>query len=573
MKRLASIIMSIVLLLPAVAVAQHAADSTARSRAVEYYYLQAISMLEQDSLSASFDMLEHCRLLAPESTAVQYDLSAFYMFLGKDSLAHAMLKDIVDKEPLNMKYCEALVNYYNRVNDKKSAIALYEKMLGNSHSKSEIYMSLYSLYSSENDFEKALDVLDKLEVSEGRNEIISLHRVKLLLHMQDSTRALAAVRKMIDDTPDNIQYFSLLGDVYSMFGDYEKSERIYLDAISKDSTDVSSLSSLCNIYLMSNRDSLYCNTVERLLKNEKLGVEQRVSMLLDYARYKDQRDSTYMKGFFEEMLELPFDKLEVADLYVQYLLYRKSAPEEVMPMLDRILLLDPENRSALLQKLVYAIEKNDYADVINCSDNAILYIPDMLELYYYKGIAAYLLERKEESVKIFELGLSRRSSEASPELVSKVYSTLADTYHELGQFDKCMETYDSALIYNPLEITVLNNYAYYLALEGKELERALEMSAKTIEAEPESTIYIDTYAWILFCLERYEEAKAYAEKLIHTNSEMSAVEYHHCGDIFAKCGDMDRAVEYWQKALELGEDSKLLKKKIKKRRYYPNERK
>lgn len=564
--------MSVVLLLPAVAVAQYVADSTARSRAVEYYYLQAISMLEQDSLSSSFDMLEHCRLLAPESTAVQYDLSAFYMFLGKDSLAHAMLKDIVDKEPLNMQYCEALVNYYNRVNDKKSAIALYEKMLGNSHSKSDIYMSLYSLYSSENDFEKALDVLDKLEVSEGRNEIISLHRVKLLLHMQDSTRALAAVRKMIDDVPDNIQYFSLLGDVYSMFGDYEKSERIYLDAISKDSTDVSSLSSLCNIYLMSNRDSLYCNTVERLLKNEKLGVEQRVSMLLDYARYKDQRDSTYMKGFFEEMLELPFDKLEVADLYVQYLLYRKSAPEEVMPMLDRILLLDPENRSALLQKLVYAIEKNDYADVISCSDNAILYIPDMLELYYYKGIAAYLLERKEESVKIFELGLSRRSSEASPELVSKVFSTLADTYHELGQFDKCMETYDSALLYNPLEITVLNNYAYYLALEGKELERALEMSAKTIEAEPESAIYIDTYAWVLFCLERYEEAKAYAEKLIQTNSEMSAVEYHHCGDIFAKCGDMDRAVEYWQKALELGEDSKLLKKKIKKRRYYPNEK-
>ncbi|MBR4066917.1 MAG: tetratricopeptide repeat protein [Bacteroidaceae bacterium] len=572
MKRLVCIIMSVVLLLPAVAVAQYVADSTARSRAVEYYYLQAISMLEQDSLSSSFDMLEHCRLLAPESTAVQYDLSAFYMFLGKDSLAHAMLKDIVDKEPLNMQYCEALVNYYNRVNDKKSAIALYEKMLGNSHSKSDIYMSLYSLYSSENDFEKALDVLDKLEVSEGRNEIISLHRVKLLLHMQDSTRALAAVRKMIDDVPDNIQYFSLLGDVYSMFGDYEKSERIYLDAISKDSTDVSSLSSLCNIYLMSNRDSLYCNTVERLLKNEKLGVEQRVSMLLDYARYKDQRDSTYMKGFFEEMLELPFDKLEVADLYVQYLLYRKSAPEEVMPMLDRILLLDPENRSALLQKLVYAIEKNDYADVISCSDNAILYIPDMLELYYYKGIAAYLLERKEESVKIFELGLSRRSSEASPELVSKVFSTLADTYHELGQFDKCMETYDSALLYNPLEITVLNNYAYYLALEGKELERALEMSAKTIEAEPESAIYIDTYAWVLFCLERYEEAKAYAEKLIQTNSEMSAVEYHHCGDIFAKCGDMDRAVEYWQKALELGEDSKLLKKKIKKRRYYPNEK-
>ena len=90
-------------------VAQHHTDASARERAAEYYYLQAISMLELDSLDACYDMLEHCRLLEPESSAVQYDLSAFYQFLEKDSLAHAMLKDIVNKEPHNIKYSEALV--------------------------------------------------------------------------------------------------------------------------------------------------------------------------------------------------------------------------------------------------------------------------------------------------------------------------------------------------------------------------------------------------------------------------------------------------------------------------------
>ena len=67
---------------------------------------------------------------------------------------------------------------------------------------------------------------------------------------------------------------------------------------------------------------------------------------------------------------------------------------------------------------------------------------------------------------------------------------------------------------------------------------------------------------------RYEEAKAYAEKLILVNADMSAVEYHHCGDIFAKCGNIVRAVEYWEKALGQGDTSKVLKKKIKKRKYY-----
>ena len=60
--------------------------------------------------------------------------------------------------------------------------------------------------------------------------------------------------------------------------------------------------------------------------------------------------------------------------------------------------------------------------------------------------------------------------------------------------------------------------------------------------------------------------------MIQLNAEMSAVEYSHCGDIFAKCGDMERAVEYWEKAREQGDSSKILKKKIKKRRYYSDDK-
>lgn len=65
---------------------------------------------------------------------------------------------------------------------------------------------------------------------------------------------------------------------------------------------------------------------------------------------------------------------------------------------------------------------------------------------------------------------------------------------------------------------MLNNYAYYLALENMELEKALEMSARTLRDEPDELIYVDTYAWILFLLERYDEAKLYADKLMAGDS-------------------------------------------------------
>ena len=572
MRRIGVYLMLFILSLCAgVSRAQVADDVAARERAVDYFYLQAVSLLEQDSVDACFEMLEHCRALAPESSAVLYELSPFYLFLGKDSIAHSMLEYIVAKEPDNVKYGEALINYYAKVDDRRAAIALYERMLKASDaSKSDIYMSLYSLYSEEGEFGKAVEVLDKLEKVEGKNEIISIHRANLFLQMQDSVRALAAVREMKRDFPHNIQYNSLLGDVYVIFGDVESAEKVYIDAIQGDSTDTYSLSSLSNLYLLTNRDSLYCESVERLLKSEKVDTEQRISTLFEYVGYKEKTDTAYSMRFLQELMQLPYDRLEVSEVYAQYLLYRKESPEVIKPVLDSIISMDPENRSAMLQLLVYAIESNNREEVITRCDNAILYIPDMLELYYYKGMATYLLERKEEATEILQQGLGRRNEECSTELISTVFSLMGEIYHELDDLDRCTQAYDSALLYNPSDISVLNNYAYYLALEGKELERALEMSARTIEMEPDNAIYVDTYAWLLFCLERYEEARAYADKLIGLNSEMSAAEYHHCGDIFSKCGDMQRAVECWMAAQRLGDDSRVLKKKIKRRKYYPN---
>ena len=459
MRRIGVYLMLFILSLCAgVSRAQVADDVAARERAVDYFYLQAVSLLEQDSVDACFEMLEHCRALAPESSAVLYELSPFYLFLGKDSIAHSMLEYIVAKEPDNVKYGEALINYYAKVDDRRAAIALYERMLKASDaSKSDIYMSLYSLYSEEGEFGKAVEVLDKLEKVEGKNEIISIHRANLFLQMQDSVRALAAVREMKRDFPHNIQYNSLLGDVYVIFGDVESAEKVYIDAIQGDSTDTYSLSSLSNLYLLTNRDSLYCESVERLLKSEKVDTEQRISTLFEYVGYKEKTDTAYSMRFLQELMQLPYDRLEVSEVYAQYLLYRKESPEVIKPVLDSIISMDPENRSAMLQLLVYAIESNNREEVITRCDNAILYIPDMLELYYYKGMATYLLERKEEATEILQQGLGRRNEECSTELISTVFSLMGEIYHELDDLDRCTQAYDSALLYNPSDISVLNN--------------------------------------------------------------------------------------------------------------------
>lgn len=547
-------------------------DSLARSRAVDYYYMRAWSHIEQEEFDRAYEMLEHCMALDSSSATVRFDIASFYLILGKDSLTHEILKELVAGDPSNEAYTDALVTYYNKVGDMDAAIEVYEGMLSTVADKSDVYIALFSLYSDKLEHQKAIDMLERLEKAEGKSEEISLQKLRQYMLMSDSVRTFELISELIMENEDDSRYVTLLGDTYFLYGNTQKAEEYYNQVLAAAPDDAVALASLAELYGYTKSDSLYCSTVERLLKSEELDTEQRITKLVEYILYKERVDSTYTMGFFAEMLELPFDHLEISAAYVQYLLYRNAPPEAVVPVLEDILAMEPENGAAILQLLSYAIEENNYSDVIRLCDNAMMFMPEMLSLYYYKGLCCYFEGRPQEAIEVYRLGLARRGDDATDDMLSSVYALLGDTYHELGMVEDSREAYDSALVYDPANVNVLNNYAYYLALENENLEKALEMSGKTIAAEPENTIYIDTYAWILFLLERYEEAKAYADKLLSLGGDISAVVYHHCGDIYAKCGEMDRAVECWQKAVECGDESKILKKKIRKRKYYRNAR-
>ena len=287
---------------------------------------------------------------------------------------------------------------------------------------------------------------------------------------------------------------------------------------------------------------------------------------------KSSDDSLYIDNLFKRTMQLPGNQLPTMLLYAQYLSIVGAAESDITPVLEKVLSVEPENKAAQLQLLAYAIKHENYDEIIARADTAILYNPEMLQLYYYRGLAYFLKDMPDEALATYRRGLQSRSEESDAKLVSDIFALIGDTEHELGNHSATMAAYDSALIYNPHNVQVLNNYAYYLAVDGENLERAEEMSLKTVKENPDNPIYIDTYMWVLFKQGRHEEAKAYAEKLLATNDDMSAVEYSHCGDIFAVCGDTERAVELWSEAQLKGDDSKILKRKIKKKKYIADEK-
>ena len=154
-------------------------------------------------------------------------------------------------------------------------------------------------------------------------------------------------------------------------------------------------------------------------------------------------------------------------------------------------------------------------------------------------------------------------------MVSDFYAIIGDVAHQKGENNDAYAAYERALEYYPDNVGVLNNYAYYLSLERRDLDKAEEMSYRTVKAEPNNATYLDTYAWILFEKGNYAQARIYIDEVLKwaKPDELSADVLEHCGDIHAVTEDIEGAVGYWKQAMEKGSESKLLKRKISERRW------
>ena len=120
-----------------------------------------------------------------------------------------------------------------------------------------------------------------------------------------------------------------------------------------------------------------------------------------------------------------------------------------------------------------------------------------------------------------------------------------------------------------------------MSVERKDLDKAEEMSYKTVKAEPTNNTYLDTYAWILFEKGKYVEARIYIDQALQNGGDASSVVVEHGGDIYFHNGELEKALEYWKKAEKLADEAKddeneardakelkRLKKKIANKKYY-----
>ena len=546
------------------------AQETDDSQRYDRLFLEAIIEREKGNDAAAFEMLRHCLDIKPEASEAYYYLAHYYLRMKDNDKALAAFKKASLLEPDNVNYLETLAQMYLQSQDLESATETFERLSKAEPDREDVLGMLVQLYSNDkNQYPKAIATLDRMEQLDGMNERISYAKAEFYQKMGNGKAAIAEMKKLADQYPNDLNYRNAYADMLLVNNNEKKAIDIYRGILKEEPANSKVLFSMRTYFLGQGNTVAADSMTVNILTRSNANTDEKIYLLRQEVmdNENDGGDSTKVIQLFERTINAKGSDPSIGLLYASYMELKKMPKADINRVLEDVLEKAPDNAAARLQLIADAWERKDYDRVVTLCSAARQYNPDEMAFYYYQGVALSQQDKTDEALDTFKNGISVINEQSSPDIVSDFYAIMGDLLHEKGDKQQAFAAYDSCLQWKPDNLGCLNNYAYYISESGGNLSKAEEMSYKTIKAEPKNATFLDTYAWILFRQERYAEAKIYIDQTLQCDSDSSALIVEHAGDIYAKCGDIDKAVELWTEALKKSPDNQLLARKARQRKY------
>lgn len=547
----------------------NAQTKTAASLTYDTFFLEAIVQRQKGNNDAVFDLLQHCIKLKPDAAEAYYFLAQYYLQLKNDSLAGQNYLKAAELEPNNTVFLETVAQWYINQQDFDNAITALERLYNEDKSRDDLLEMLCELYQQTENYPKAIETLNRIEAAEGKSEHLSYSKSEIYTKQGMKQAAIAEMEALARQYPNDLNYKGMYADKLLQNDEEQQALRLYNEILAEEPDNIRALVSLRSYYRVQGETEIVDSLTERILLNPSATTEQRVYMMRQMVgeSERDGGDSTQVLEMFHKLLQQPQKDADIASLCAAYMSLKEMPRDTIAAILHTILRIAPDNAGARLQLVSYAWDAKDLDEVVSLCQDARQYNPEEMAFYYYQGMAFYQKDQRDKALEAFQNGISVITQESNPAIVSDFYAVMGDLFYQKGLPQQAFEAYDSCLQWKDDNIMCMNNYAYYLSELGQQLDKAEQMSYKTIKAAPKNATYLDTYAWILFMKERYAEAKIYIDQALQNDSDSSAVIIEHAGDIYAKGGNVERAVALWQQAQKIDPDNKILNRKIKRRKY------
>ena len=537
----------------------------------EYIFLEAEKQRNMGRDDAFHHLLQYAHSLDPENSAIAYYLG--YSRLMKSNLSVSdslfssslrMMRKHVDAHPEDKYEAMLYANGNMIANQVQEGLRVLKIQAERNPHNVEVQLSIADAYARLEDYRNAIAAYDSVQQWQGQSVQLSARKVRAYQALNDTVGAISEMRSLLATAPRNVDYNFAMGNMMLMFGERDSALTYYDKAQQYEPENGATYLAKAQFYNAIGDSVNYDQQTYQALVSKDLDVASKVEVLADYARHllvaKDSSART--ENLFKVLIEQHPNEPQIRMLFSDYLAAKddmKGAAEQM----DYAVNLDPTDAQAWNRLLVLNIISENYEAAIAAGDRAIELNPNNIELYGYIAPAYYNIKQYDKAIEVYKKALAAVDS-TDTEHRSMFLGGMGDAKFSMGDTIGAFALYDQAIEIDPNNVSILNNYAYFLTLCNRDLDKAERMSAKTVQAEPQNSTFLDTYAWVFYKRKEYTMAQLYIEMAIKNERRPSSDIYDHYGDILLAVGNKQEALKQWKKALELDAGNKELLEKVEK---------
>mgnify|MGYP003295466214 FL=1 len=459
----------------------------------------------------------------------------------------------------NRYYLEDYGGALVRGGEYNKAVSIFQKIVAKS-TEPDHYRILAILLDSNRRTAEALAVLDTAEIRFGRIPLLGRLRQYYLLKTGKTLAAEADARKAIEEAPYLAENHISLAEIYAMTRRDSLAIASFQRAIAIDSLAIEPWLALAEYHQKRGNKTGYLTILERIFGSDQLPLEGKIEEwksltndLASYRKFYPQYDALVKRLYIRH----PESK-EVATLYAQHLIM--SGEIESALALSKQLI---DKKEPKIEEFTRVIEIENHLNrpdsVRRYTDMALAVFPHNTDLLHMRGALAMQRKEYDDAISLYNEALKHADNDT---LRSSLWGAIGDVEHQRNEMKRCYKAYDKSLRYFADNAMVLNNYAYFLSLDNRDLDRAHTMITRALALAENNSTYLDTMAWVLYRLGRYAEAKKYMQQALSLDRSRSAELALHYGDILHALGEDFMAKTYWRKALERGAKKEEIEKRF-----------
>jgi predicted Zn-dependent protease len=525
-----------------------------------YLYSEGLKYRMLGNTEKSKDIFMQCLNIEKKSSASAFQLSEIY-FKDENYDSAAIYADFCLKiKPDNEWYLINRAKIAVKLNENEKYISIYKRLSVLFPDNLNYNFELAIIYFNEKKYDESLTVLNSIEETIGIDESVSFLKNSIYFEQKKFDAIQAELLKLKVFYPDSVKYQDLLAEFYLNTNQPESAFNLYRNILRIDSANVYANYGIAVLYAKSNQFILGYPYLKATLESSELDITKKETVSKFYLDAPDKILSNDQISFiYKSLIDIDGVSIEIINDYLEFLFKLKqiSNAEKIAKMSTKKY---PENYWGWDYIFQVLIMQSRIEELNTYALKALEYFPNHAQIYFYVGYSYFVMKKANEAIGYFESGFSYVIDNKSLELEFMLY--LAESYHSVGKHKKSDEYFEMYIKKDSSNANLMNNYAFYLISRNKDLDRAAQLSIRSIELEPFNSSFLDTYSWILYIKNQYEKALNYIERSYKYGGNKNPNIIEHYGDILQKMGKANEAIDKWEEAYSLNENNENLRKKI-----------